>query len=180
MKKQYISQVTAFLKKYWYYLLLTAVGGISIYESCRLTAKYQPQNWLTGPSGFIMILGLALVALLLFEIITQTIRASKRAKTQKESVAVSQSQEPHPSSEEEERTPHSRNMWFSFLLLVIYTLLIKPLGFSITSALYLTANMLLLKNSWKTTLITVAVIFLFLLFGAPLMGMSFPRGLLGF
>ena len=170
MKKQYISQVTAFLKKYWYYLLLTAVGGISIYESCRLTAKYQPQNWLTGPSGFIMILGLALVALLLFEIITQTIRASKRAKTQ----------EPHPSSEEEERTPHSRNMWFSFLLLVIYTLLIKTLGFSITSALYLTANMLLLKNSWKTTLITVAVIFLFLLFGAPLMGMSFPRGLLGF
>lgn len=180
MKNAY-KTLTGFLRKYWYFLLLLAAGSLSIGESIRITNKYEPKEWITGPSGFIMILGLLLIALLLFEILMNVLRAKKRAKKQaaecvkEDVVAASDADE----TDENEKL-YTRNMWLSFGMLIVYTLLIKVLGFALSSALYLTLNLLLLKNSWKSTLITVAVILVFLLFVAPLLSMSFPRGLLGF
>jgi hypothetical protein len=74
---------------------------------------------------------------------------------------------------------HVRNMYYSAGLLIVYTLLIRWVGFSVSSCLYLLANMLLLKNSVKVTVITVLAVLLYMLVGAPALGMSFPRGLLG-
>ena len=185
MKNAY-KTIVSFLRRYWYFLLLIAAGSLAIGESIRITKKYHPSNWLTGPSGFIMILGLVLVALLLFEIMMSILRAKRRAKKRaSQQVSLQEVQEQEASapaeeaSEDKEEKLYTRNMWLSFGLLIVYTLLIKVLGFAISSALYLLVNLLLLKNSWKTTLITVAVILIFLLFVAPMLSMSFPRGLFG-
>lgn len=183
MKNAY-KTLAGLLRKYWYFLLLLAAGSLSIGESIRITNKYQPKNWITGPSGFIMILGLLLIALLLFEVLTTVLRAAKRNKKSAAEAVVQESAaepaaESETESEDENAKIYTRNMWLSFGLLIVYTLLIKVLGFAISSALYLIINLILLKNSWKSTLITVAVILAFLLFAAPLLSMSFPRGLLG-
>ena len=70
-------------------------------------------------------------------------------------------------------------MFISFGLLIVYTVLVKPLGFSIASTLYLGANLRILSNSWKSTIITSVIILVALLFGAPAMGLSLPRGIFG-
>ena len=187
--KNAMKKVAVFLKKAWYLLLLLAAGGLAIGESIRITDKYQPDNWLAGPSGFIMIVGLLLVVLLLFNVLMNIVHGllkKKHDNTACSAAEASEAEEPvlqasvELEEAEKEKQRYARNMWISFGLLIVYTLLIKALGFSISSALYLIANLFLLKNSWKTTVITVIVIFLFLLFAAPLLGMSFPRGIFGF
>ena len=184
MKNAYKTLV-GFLRKYWYFLLLIAAGSLAISESIRITNKYHPSNWITGPSGFIMILGLVLVALLLFEILMTVLRAKKRAKKHaaeasvQETPSVDETAENAADDKDADERLYTRNMWLSFGLLIVYTLLIKVLGFALSSGLYLLVNLLLLKNSWKTTLITVVVILLFLLFAAPMLSMSFPRGVFG-
>ena len=75
---------------------------------------------------------------------------------------------------------NTKKMVISFLLLVVYVLLLKYLGFAVSSVLYLGANLWILKNPPLRTIITVAVILLALLFGAPQLGISLPRGMLGF
>ena len=186
MKKKLLL-IGTILKKYWYLLLLTAAGGVTICESIRLTNKYQPKKWLAGTSGFIMILGLVLIVLLIFEIIRRIVVAGKQKRTHATTREIEDRQESHGEDVAEHEpeknsdlSSSNRKMWFSFGLLVVYTLLIRVLGFAVSSALYLGANLLLLKNSWKSTVITTAVILSFLLFGAPFLGISFPRGLFGF
>jgi len=185
--KRKLLLIGAILKKYWYLLLLTAAGGVAICESIRLTNKYQPKNWLAGTSGFIMILGLALAALLAFELLGRLVRAARQKQTRTAAQETADRNESKsetaatPTAEEEANASSSnRRMWLSFGLLVVYTLLIQVLGFAVSSALYLGANLLLLKNSWKSTILTTAVVLVFLLFGAPYLGISFPRGLFGF
>lgn len=187
--KRILESLSGLLRKYWYFLLLLAAGSLAIGESIRITNKYEPSHWLSGPSGFVMILGIAFIALLVFEAIAVAARSKKQAKKQatEETVVC---EEPEKQSIEAEVAPseeqvaqqklHNRNMWLSFGMLIVYTLLIKILGFALSSAVYLVLNLLLLKNNWKVTIITVAAILLFLLFGAPALSMSFPRGIFGF
>lgn len=181
-----IRSLTAMRKKHWYPLLLTAVGGISIYESIRLTNKYHPKHWLSGTSGFIMILGLAMVALLVVDSIMRAVRAEKkecdilavRATSCLEELPEELLNE-EAGEDEAAFLTHNRKMWVSFGFLLAFALLIQKLGFTLSSTVYLGANMRLLNNSWRKTIITTSVLFLFLLFGAPFLGISFPRGLLG-
>lgn len=188
--KNLLNSITDFLWKYWYILLLLAAGCLSIRESIRITNKYEPSHWLSGPSGFIMIVGLALIALLLFEVISSTLRARRRAeKKQLEEQPVmaegiedveNKEDSARPQEKTAEEKLHNRNMWLSFGLLIVYTMFIKTIGFALSSALYLVLDLLLLKNGWKTTVITVIAILAFLLYGAPALSMSFPRGIFGF
>lgn len=180
--KSKLQIISGLAKKYLYLLLLLAAGGTAILESNRITRKYQPKHWLSGPSGFIMILGCLLLALLVFELLARGVKALRRRRKQAvpeaARPAVKGSGPAQPQAQAD--TKPMRNMICSFAMLIAYTLLIKPLGFALSSVLYLTGNLLLLRNSLKTTLITAGVILLFLLFGAPALGISFPRGLLGF
>jgi uncharacterized membrane protein YcjF (UPF0283 family) len=172
-----------------YLLLLLAVGGMGIYESVRITHKYQPKNWLAGPSGFMMIVGCLLVAVFVFEVVVRCLRYPKGRtgevqSAQAEASDATQTAEPQDSGasaelQVAESRIHLNNMYYSAGLLIVYTLLIRWLGFSISSCLYLLANMLLLKNSVKVTVVTVLAVLLYMLVGAPALGMSFPRGLLG-
>lgn len=184
MKKK-LQIISGLAKKYLHLLLLLAAGGTAVLESIRITKKYQPENWLSGPSGFMMILGCLLLALLVFELLSRGVKALLRrrgqaARAEEEARPAAEESEPDQTKAQTDDTKYIRNMICSFAMLIGYTLLIKPAGFALASALYLTGNLLLLKNSLKTTLITVGVILLFLLFGAPVLGISFPRGLLGF
>ena len=43
----------------------------------RITHKYQPKNWLAGPSGFMMIVGCLLVAVFVFEVVVRCLRYPK-------------------------------------------------------------------------------------------------------
>lgn len=171
-----------FLKRYWYFLLLVAAGSLAIGESARITKTYQPSKWIAGPSGFIMILGLILLALLLFEVLMTILKNRRRARATETAATEKRNANATPSdtTQAQEEKQHAVNMWLSFGLLVAYTLLLKVLGFALASAFYLLANLPLLKNSWKVTVITVVVVLAFLLLAAPALGIAFPRGLFGF
>lgn len=180
-------------------LLVAVAGGILVKESLRITAKHNPANWLAGPSGFMMIVGLLLLVLTFVEII-QLIRGVRKRRFQ--DLKNSQIEEPStpekgPSevittetimtyqTSEEEQTPEDRKksrlrMIISFCLLVFYTLMVKPLGFTLASTVYIIINLLVLKNSWKLAILTTIVVFALLYFGAPAMSLSLPRGIFSF
>jgi hypothetical protein len=107
-----------------------------------------------------MILGLALAALLAFELLGRLVRAARQKQTRTAAQETADRNESKsetaatPTAEEEANASSSnRRMWLSFGLLIVYTLLIQVLGFAVSSALYLGANLLLLKNSWKSTIL---------------------------
>lgn len=158
------------LKESLYALFLLASGSLAVWESMRLTKKYPQSNWFAGPSGFMMIIGCVFLLLCLLELL----RLLRKSDLIKEIAVKERAQK---SADEKE---NSRKMVISFLLLIVYTILIKYLGFSLTSAIYLGVNLWILKNPPLRTIITVVVILVLLLFGAPYMGISLPRGILGF
>ena len=180
-------------------LLLAVAGGILVKESLRITAKHKPANWLAGPSGFMMIIGSLLLVFTDIEcaqIIMRVVKTERRPIH----APVSAAEEAHPKDSsatitaedimtyktgEEEQTVEERKrsglrMLISFGLLVLYALLVKTLGFTIASTVYLIANLFALKNSWKVSIITTIVVFSLLYFGAPAMSLSLPRGVFGF
>lgn len=180
-------------------LLLAVAGGILVKESLRITAKHKPANWLAGPSGFMMIIGSLLLVFTAIEC-AQIIMRVVKTERQPIHAPVSEAEEAHPKDSsatitaedimtyqtgEEEQTVEERKrsglrMLISFGLLVLYALLVKTLGFTIASTVYLIANLFALKNSWKVSIITTIVVFSLLYFGAPAMSLSLPRGVFGF
>lgn len=176
-------------------LLFAVAGGILVSESSRITASYNPKIWITGPSGFMMIIGLLLLFFALLEVIKFTVKLLKlrmgkvetyNTNTPKtiEDEKLTADKINNYETAEEEQTGNNRKisrlkMFISFGLLIVYTVLVKPLGFSIASTLYIGANLRILNNSWKSTIITSVIILIALLFGAPAMGLSLPRGIFG-
>lgn len=165
------SKLSIILKNIAFPLVILAAGGIAVIESNRLTHKYPQDNWFAGPSGFMMIIGIIL--LILF-----TIELFKSIKTTKKDIEKNAEVEKKEKTDEEKG--YVRDMIISFLMVCIYILIIKYAGFALASTIYLVANLILLKNPKLRIIITAIVIFLLLLYGAPLAGISLPRGYLGF
>lgn len=164
--------ITEKIKGYAYFVLLLVLGMLTVSESLRITANYTIKDWLSGPSGFMMIVGCAILFLALVEGLS-LVKARKAKQPAPPFVTSSDTALP---AENRNRL----NLVLTYILLIVYALTIKPLGFTISTAIYITLNMLLLKNSWLLTLITVALIIICTMFGAPLMGLSLPRGIFGF
>lgn len=161
------------LRQFAFPLFLLVIGGTAVLESMRVTKKYPSDNWLAGPSGFMMIIGVILLLLFVIELV-KAIRGFSLSSVKEEAAVEKQSEK------NQEDAINTKKMVLSFLLLVVYVLLLKILGFSLSSVLYLAANLWLLKNPPLRTIITVVVIFLLLMFGAPQLGISLPRGIFGF
>jgi uncharacterized membrane protein len=180
-------------------LLLAVAGGILVKESLRITAKHKPANWLAGPSGFMMIIGsllLVFTAIECAQIIMRVVKTERRrihapvpvaeqAHPKDSSAAITAKDIMTYQTGEEEQTVEERKrsslrMLISFGLLVFYALLVKILGFTLASTVYIIANLFALKNSWKVSIITTIVVFSLLYFGAPAMSLSLPRGMFGF
>lgn len=159
------------LKNIAFPLVVLAAGGIAVIESNRLTEKYPQDNWFAGPSGFMMIIGIILLVLFVIELF-------KGLKTMRVELSKEQCNEKKELSEEEKG--FVKDMIISFAMVCIYIIVIRYLGFALASTLYLVANLILLKNPKLRIIITAVVIFLLLLYGAPLAGISLPRGYLGF
>ena len=172
-EKRWLSVTALILKKFAFPLFLLVIGGTAVLESMRITKKYPSDNWLAGPSGFMMIIGVILLLLFVIELVKALKGFSIPASSPEKVEAASD-------SKNTEDAVNTKKMVISFLLLVVYVLLLKYLGFAVSSVLYLGANLWILKNPPLRTIITVAVILLALLFGAPQLGIALPRGMLGF
>jgi|GEM_PF-1031967 len=180
------------LSEAFFPLLFAVAGGLLISESCRLTAKYNPKVWLIGPSGFMMIIGLLLILLTLVEILKTVLKNHKSKpimgkledEDSESSDITAETINNYETAEDvqtEENKKQSRiRMLISFGMLVVYAFLVKPLGFAIASTLFIGVDLKILRNSWKSTIITSVVVFIALLYGAPAMGLSLPRGVFGF
>jgi len=154
--------------------ILLVVGLITVLESMRLTRKHVQTNWLASSGGFMMIIG-ALILLLFLIDLTSSIKKCVIGLKKMET-------EPDIKAKEAMGTEDKANlmrMLYSFALLGVYTIIIRPLGFPIASTIYIGVNLWLLKNPLLRTIITVVVIFIVLTFGAPAFGLSLPRGFLG-
>lgn len=161
-------------------LILFVIGGVmSLIEAQRLQTVTNYPNYLAGPSGYMTILGILLLVLALIEVRSsvKTFRKVREERIEMQQAGAEQSNEEQQKDRDEKL--HNRKMWVTYAMLIGFLVLIKPLGFMIASLLFLSANLLYLGNSIKTTSITVAVIFLVLYFGAPSMGLSIPRGIFG-
>ena len=172
VEKKWLSTISLILQKFAFPLFLLIIGGTAVLESMRITKKYPSSNWLAGPSGFMMIVG----GILLFLFLIELVKAIKGFSFADIKVAETAAEE---ESDPEERI-NNRKMVISFLMLVAYVLMLKYLGFAVSSVIYLAANLWILKNPPLRTIITVVVILVLLLFGAPQLGISLPRGIFGF
>lgn len=192
-----LSDVNNKTKEYTHFILLLIVGSLAVYESIRITSMYSIKDWLSGPSGFVMIIGFLLLFLSFIEGLA-LIRL-KRRKMQvlplQASVAATLDALPVLSDKDlkyskvredikeqfvQEDSRNTLNLIISYVLLIVYVITLKPLGFTLSTALYMTSSLLLLKNSWTLTAVTVMVLVAWIMFGAPAMGLSLPRGIFGF
>ena len=174
VEKKWLSTISLILQKFAFPLFLLIIGGTAVLESMRITKKYPSSNWLAGPSGFMMIVGGILLLLFLIELV-KAIKGFSFADVKVVETSAAEETE----ADAEDRI-NNRKMVISFLMLVAYVLILKYLGFAVSSVLYLAANLWILKNPPLRTIITVVVILVLLLFGAPQLGISLPRGIFGF
>jgi hypothetical protein len=163
------------IEQFAFPLLLLILGSVAIIQSLILTAGNSEPNWLAGPGGFMMLIGCILIGICLFELLV-LFRAAK-ADNSKVSAKTAV---PDETTEKKKQDIFLRNMLITLGLLMVYALCIRVLGFSLATGLFLVIDLKLLKNSWPLTVFTVLVILALMLFGAPWMGISLPRGLFGF
>ena len=149
-----------------------------MYEGVRVGLKDTGPGYFSGPGGYLTIIGSALILFGLIEVIKQVVKAEKR----EDPVVSEDIGEPWFSNitfRPSKITPTNK-MRYSFILCIVYVLLIRPLGFTIASLVYLGANFWLLENKVRTIILTIVVMFFILRYGLPAMGLSVPKGIFGF
>lgn len=176
MRRTFAGRAGGLAARYGYLALVGACAAAALVESLRIRRSYHAAEFLAGPGGYVMILGVVLLFFALAELAAQirrSVRGGGAGGTATEAAAGGQD----PS---DRAAGGRRKMQLTFALCVVYVLLVGPLGFTLASLLYLTVNLLLLGNSPKVTAATVGVILVILRFGAPAIGLYLPKGLLGF
>jgi hypothetical protein len=173
------------VQRYVYPVLLTACGSLAFFESLRLKSDFDSGDFLSGPGGYLMIVGIVLLCFAAFE----TLRLARKRRQGDGGVRVAPATEEvgRAASEDEEKSEKTvghieadrRRMRLSFMFCAFFVLLIEPMGFTLASLVYLAANLLLLGNGKLVTFVTLCVVFMLLHFGAPAIGLSLPKGLLG-
>lgn len=155
---------------YSHVLLSAAFGLIAMAESLRLGILHKDETFITGPGGYMMVVG---VFLIIFSIIgTVAVCLGRRRYTN----GILSSVKPDQSPVDKDRF---RKVVLSFLFCVLYVLLIQFLGFAIASLLYLAVNLWLLQNPVRRIVFTCLVMLPILVFGLPLIGLSVPKGIFG-
>ena len=172
------SVVSIILDRVAFPLFMLVSGGIAIIESNRLDRKYPQEDWWSGPSSFMKILGFIMLVLCLVEAVKAVLGIRKDIRKMREQEAAAESgQKAEKDAKDKEYT---KVMLISFAMVLVYIFIIKYTGFALATVIYLTANLVLLKNPPLRIAITAVVILALLLWGAPAMGISLPRGFLGF
>ncbi len=159
------------VRSYSHIFITTLLGVIALAEGYRLGMAFENESFIAGPGGYIFIIGAALTLFSSVMVVKAVI--SRKTPVEGTSEIAKKAQTP-------EQTRRLKQMRLSFVLCVLYVVLIKPLGFAIASIVYLASSLALLRNSLKTTLITCAVMIPVLYFGLPAIGISVPKGIFGF
>ena len=155
---------------YSHVLLSATFGIVAIAEAIRLGILHADESFITGPGGYMMVVGISLIIFALIG--TFTVSFDRR----RSATAIVSSVKPDQSPADRARL---RKVVLSFLFCVLYVLLIQFLGFAIASLLYLAANLWLLQNPVRRIVFTCFVMFPILIFGLPLIGLSVPKGIFG-
>lgn len=150
------------LQKYWFALLLCLIGAPTLREAMRISKQSTESNWLAGPGGYITVIGGLLLCFAIFEFI------SNMRTGQPVAVATSK-----------DKSFFNKKTWWSFLLIVLYLLLIPWSGFLIASGIFLIGSLRLLGCTARSITIITLSICLCMYFLFPILGISVPRGLLG-
>ncbi len=162
--------------RFGYFALVAVCGAAALVEGLRIGRLRRTAEFLSGPGGYIMILGVVLLLFAAIELAAQLGRTARRSAVGGPPPEAGAGREVSQGAAAGGR----RRMQLTFVMCVVYVLLVRPLGFTLASLLYLTANLLLLGNRPAVMAATVAVVFVILRFGAPAIGLYLPRGLLGF
>ncbi|HPY45950.1 MAG TPA: tripartite tricarboxylate transporter TctB family protein [Sphaerochaeta sp.] len=174
-EKKTSKMISIVLDKMAFPLFMFVTGVIAVFESIRLTEKYVDGDWLSGPSSFMMILGLIILAICFIETVKSVFQIRSDLKKLNDTVATRENEE-----KSDEEKGYIKDMIISFAMVLVYIFIIRYTGFALATVIYLAANLMLLKNPVLRVVLTVVVILALLLWGAPAMGISLPRGFLGF
>ena len=180
-----IRRIGAGAGKYAYLVLVAACGVLAVVESQRLRRDFESSSFLTGPGGYLMIVGIVLLFFAALEGLSLAAKGRRAVVAQTIVPATEEAVAAAPDDEKRDVEPAGRglsNKWrmrLSFVCCVIFVLLIEPLGFTLASLAFLAVNLLLLGNGKVSILVTLGVVFLILHFGAPAIGLSLPKGILG-
>jgi hypothetical protein len=166
------------LKNYSFSILFIVVGSVAVLESIRISNKYSIKDWWSGPSGFVMLLGCGLLVLAVIEGLG-ALRLDLRSAPDEMSGAATQVPDKEVAGVKIQRDKGITNLIICFVFLIVYVITIRPIGFTLATALYLLSNLWFLKNSRLTTVITVVLAVLVIMYLAPAAGLSLPRGILG-
>lgn len=167
--------IFSFVLQQSYVVLVIVLGSLGVYEGVRVGIKDTGPGYFSGPGGYLTIIGSSLVLFGLIDILTQVLRKEKNEKVE-ESVTVSESWTSNITWKPSEITPTNK-MRYSYILCIVYVLLINPLGFTIASLVFLATNFWLLENKYRTIITTIVVMFFILRYGLPAMGLSVPKGI---
>ena len=178
--------ISNWLGKYSHLLLAGVFGIIAIAEAIRVGVKYTSESFIAGPGGYMMVVGAGMVCFSLMGAIAGLwgwLRRDYHRLIRKSDLVPASLPDVQLESEESGKLPiNSSRLWktcLSFLLCIVYVILIKPLGFTIASLLYLAINLWLLQNPVRRILVTCIVMFPILSFCLPLVGISVPKGIFG-
>ena len=175
-----------FLTTFSHVLLSGVFGAIAIAEAIRLGNYDQSDSFVTGPGGYMLIVGVGLVCFSCIGGIGGLIARSRSRASHSIPSVPRGPISPQPAqaqSGQGEGRPRDYSTMVkpaaSFLLCVGFILLIKPMGFTFATLLYLAASLWLLENPFRRIALTCVVMFPILAFGLPLIGLSMPKGILG-
>lgn len=174
------------LAKFSHVLLSGALGAVAIAEAIRLGNYDKSDSFIIGPGGYMMAVGISLVCFSCIGGIGGLIAWSRSRPSPSISSVPKDPISPQPARAQSERgggeqKDYSRMVKpiVSFLLCLGYILLIKPMGFTFATLLFLAAGLWLLENPFRRIALTCIVMFPILAFGLPLIGLSMPKGILG-
>ena len=150
-------------------LVLTALWGIpsllTLMEAYRLSGlpRLQDKGLWEGPAGYMTAIGILLIGFPLWEVIGAWRQAPAQAPSPKK-----------------EGKPLSGKIYLTVIYMLLFLTLVPFLGFILASGCFLTGAMRLLGCTVQSILITVCVYSGSLYWMVPLLGLSLPRGFLGF
>jgi hypothetical protein len=150
------------LQGFWCAALLFLTGGLTLREGIRITKRSTESNWLAGPGGYISLIGGLLFCFALWELILAA-RATE---------PVSQSSQA--------KTSFGKKGWATLIFLAVYLLLIPWIGFILGSGIFLMGSLRLLGCTYRSMILVTLATCLGMFFLFPALGISVPRGWLGF
>jgi hypothetical protein len=140
-------------------------GFLILMEAYRLAGlpKLRDKAFGEGPAGYMTAIGFLLIGFAFWEVI-EGLRPGRA----------------QASSPEKAGNPISRKIWLTAVCMVLFLALVPFLGFILASGCFLGGAMRLLGCTLRSILLTIGIYCGCLYWMVPLLGLSLPRGFLGF